>query len=109
MNISAGSPRHRITVNAPGTYPDAYGQPVQTWTLLYECWAGINAITSKEMYSLGGFTSQVTHKVTLRYPAISIKAGMQVLYEGRTFSIQAVSDPTELKAELDLFCQETSS
>jgi SPP1 family predicted phage head-tail adaptor len=107
--MKAGSLRHRITVNAPSVIRDVYGQPVQSWTALYECWAGIVAATSKEIYSLGGFTSQVTHKVTLRYPAVSIKAGMQVTHEGRNFNIQAVSDPTELKAELDLFCEELSA
>ena len=107
--MNAGSLRHYITINAQSAISDAYGQPVLTWTPLVLCWASITAVTSKEIYSLGGFTSQVTHKVSIRYPAVKILAGMQIAYEGRTFNIQAVSDPDETKRELSLFSQEISS
>ncbi len=69
--------------------------------------ASIKAATGKDIYALGaGFTSTVSHKVTIRYPSVAIQAGMIVQYEARTFQIQVVSDPDELRVQLDLMCQE---
>ena len=69
--------------------------------------ADIKAATGKDIYALGaGFTSTVTHKVTIRYPAVTIQAGMFVLYGSRSFLVQTVSDPDELRVQLDIMCQE---
>ena len=61
------------------------------------------------MYATGaGFTGQLTHKVVIRYPAVKITTGMQVLYMDRTFLVQTVTDPNENRVELDLMCLELS-
>ena len=104
--LQAGSLRHRIQINAQSTTADESGQLQQTWTVLYQCWAAIAAITSKELYSVTGYTSDVTHKITIRYPAVTVKPQMQVAYQGRTFIVQAISDPDETKKQLDLLCLE---
>jgi SPP1 family predicted phage head-tail adaptor len=72
--------------------------------------ASINAVTSKEVYALGaGFTSQVTHKVTVRFnPTLCIEAGYRILFRDRMFLVQAVSDPDESRARLSLMCLELS-
>lgn len=107
--IQAGTLRHQITINAQSTTTDSYGQPIQAWASILVTRASIRAVTNKELYSLGGFVSAVTHKIVIRFPAITIKAGMQVGYLGRIFNIQSVSDPDENKRELDLYVQELSS
>lgn len=106
----AGKLRRRITIEAPSTAQDAFGQPVDTdWQTVLATWAQIRAITGKEVYALGaGFTSKVTHVICMRFPPVTVNAGMRVCYEGRTFLIVAVSDPTEEKRELDLVCLEDS-
>lgn len=103
--------RQEITIVQPGAAgQDQYGEPAPAMlpaALVFQTWAQIAAVTSREVYALGaGFTGQVTHKVTMRWTATPIAAGMQVLYDGRTFEVQSVSDPTEMRRELDLMCQE---
>ena len=88
---------------------DADGSPLNTWNALCHCWASITGLTSKELFAIGGFTSQVTHKVVIRYPAVSIKAGNQVTCDGQTLKVQAVSDPDGLRRELDLFCLDSTA
>ena len=110
--MRAGAMRQRITIAAPGTGgQDSYGEPVDqaTGATVLSTWARIAAVTSREVYALGaGFDGQVTHKVTIRWTATALGAGMSVVYGTRTFQVQAVSDPDEMRRELDLMCLETT-
>jgi SPP1 family predicted phage head-tail adaptor len=108
--MEAGELKRPITVEAPSTTQDAFGQPTSTWTRVVQTWASINTVTSKELYALGsGFTSQVTHRVTVRYDlAVTINAGYRVCYMGRHFQVQAVSDPDEQRVQRNLLCLELS-
>jgi SPP1 family predicted phage head-tail adaptor len=105
----AGKLRHRIRIVAQPSTQDASGQLVDSGEphLVSECWASVRTATSKEIYALGaGFTSQVTHAVTIRYPAKRPAAGMTILFRDRKFLVQAVSDPDEIRRELDLMVLE---
>ena len=107
--MRAGNLKRRITVQAPSTSKDSFGQPVDTWTDVLSTWAEVATVTGKEIYALGsGFTAQVTHRITLRYPSVAITAGMRVNFRGRLFTVQVPSDPTEDRRELDLMCLELS-
>ncbi|SEB40714.1 phage head closure protein [Terriglobus roseus] len=104
--LRAGSLNRRITIQSQATTQDAYGQQVNTWDDLLTCWASIKAVTSKEVYAASGYTSQVSHKITIRYPTVAISSKMRVLYETRLFHIQAINDPSEGREQLDLLCLE---
>lgn len=105
--MDAGQLNRRITIQRPSTTRDAYGQPTKDWTDVFTTWAGIRAATSREIYAASGFTSGVSHIVTLRYrPRTPVLSSYRVFYGGRLFQIQAVSDPTENKEQLNLLCLE---
>ena len=104
---SAGLLNRRVNIQRPSTTRDEFGQPTQDWTDVFKTWAGIRAATSREVFAASGFTSEVSHVVTLRYrPRTPILSSYRVLYEGRVFEIQAVADPTENKEQLNLLCRE---
>lgn len=105
--MQSGKLNRRIEIQSQSTSQDSFGQPLTTWTTVLCTWAGIRAATSKEVYAASGFTSQVSHVITLRYhPGLTILSSDRVVYEGRIFPIQAVSDPDEGKRELNLLCME---
>lgn len=106
--MRAGKMRHRISIQESTAGRGAFGQVTEaSWTELLTTWSRINVANAKDVYAGGaGFTSQVTHKITIRHQPLTIKAGMRVSYENRTFTIQAVSDPDEMKRETDLLCLE---
>lgn len=108
--MRAGNLRRRITIQAQSNSKDAFGQPIDTdWKDVVACWAQISALSARELFALGsGFTSQVSHRITIRYPEATISAGMRVSYQQRFFKVAAVSDPTEDKRQLDLLCLEQS-
>lgn len=104
--MNAGALNRRVTIQRPSEVVDGYGQPTNDWTDLATTWAAIKAPTSKEVYALGaGFTSQITHKITIRYRP-GLTAAMRICYRGRTFLIQTISDPSEARVELNLMCLE---
>lgn len=104
--MTAGALNRRIAVQSKADTQDDYGQPQEIWEDLLQCWASIRTVTSKEVYAASGFTSQLTHKITIRFPPIEIHSGMRVLFRERVFQIQAVSDQDQSRTELDLFCLE---
>jgi len=111
MSLDPGTLKRPITINQASMTKDAAGQPqLSGWTQVLSTWASIRTVTSKEVYAMGaGFDAQISHKITIRYqPSITVTSGMQVGYMGRVFIIQAVSDPTEERVQLDLMCLEQS-
>lgn len=104
--LASGDLNRKITIQFQTTTQDAYGQPQQTWTDVLNTWASIKAATSKEIYAASGFTSQISHKITIRFPGVAIRSNMRVLFRSRVFDIQAVSDPDESRVQLDLLCLE---
>jgi SPP1 family predicted phage head-tail adaptor len=102
---SAGKLNRKVTIQSPSTTQDEYGAPTQVWTDLITTWAAIRAATSKEVYAASGFTSQLSHIITIRWRP-GIQANQRIAYRGRTFEIQAVADPDESRVELNLLCLE---
>jgi len=106
MALNSGDLNRRITIQVGTDAKDSYGQPFIAWHDLCTAWASIKTPTSKEIYALGpGFTSQVTHKILIRYRS-GITSAMRVAYAGRIFAIQTVFDPDEGREQLTLMCLE---
>lgn len=105
--MQAGLLNRRITIQSPSATQDEYGQLTPQWDDLIHTWASIRAATSKEVFAASGFTSEVSHIITIRYrPAVTIRSKYRALFNGRVFNIQTVTDPDESKAQLKLLCLE---
>lgn len=103
--MNAGTLNKQITIQSPSTTQDDYGQPTTDWTDLMTTWASIRAATSKEVYAASGFTSQLSHIITIRWRP-GVQANQRIAYRGRVFEIQTVADPDESRVELNLLCLE---
>jgi SPP1 family predicted phage head-tail adaptor len=105
--MQSGKLNRRIELQSPSSGQDSFGQPLDTWTTILNTWASIRAATSKEVYASSAFVSQVSHIITVRYQyALNIRSADRVIYDGRIFEIQAVSDADESKVKLNLLCLE---
>ena len=107
--LDPGTLNRRIAIEAPGTQQDAYGQPQQTWTQILNCYASINAASSKEVYAAAGFVQQLSHVIRIRFVTTPINNGMRVLYGSRSFDVQAAVDPDESRVVLVLYCLERNA
>lgn len=66
--LQAGKFRHRISiVNTLQTQDSTGGFNLQTTVLFAAVWASVEAISGSEKLAAQSFTSQVTHKIIIRY------------------------------------------
>jgi SPP1 family predicted phage head-tail adaptor len=107
--MRAGQLNRIITINQPEQTAGPAGQQT-SWVLFLTCYASISVLSSSEKYQYALFTSSATHKVTIRYqPGNPVRANMQVIFNGRTFIIEAVTDPDEDQRQQDLLCLELNT
>ena len=104
--LFAGRLRHRIDiVQLSSTQDSTGGQNISANTVYAGVWASIEALNGTEKFAAHEFVSQVSHQVVLRYMA-GINSGMQVLFSGRQFQIEACLNPDERTKMLILLCIE---
>ena len=105
-SLEPGKLRHRVQIQQQSATPDAYGQPQLTWTTILTTWSQIQVVTQRELYQSGALTSQVTHTITMRWPSVSISAGMRVVFGSHIYQIQAPNNIEERNVILKLMCLE---
>lgn len=114
--IAAGQLRHRIKIIDPTTVSstqDSFGQPIPAKdppVIAENLPAMIEFLSGKQVYTAATFTSQVTHRVTIRWRA-GIKPQQEVNFtdpEGkvRDLQIMFIDNPDELNRMLILNCLE---
>ena len=104
--MRAGLLRNRITIQTNAQTVDSFGDLIAGWTDLY---AGVPATVTPQSGKEGSTndetTSEVTHKITLRYlPNITTKH--RVYYDSRSMDIQSVINTQERSRTLVLMCVE---
>jgi SPP1 family predicted phage head-tail adaptor len=76
-------------------------------TTFAESWAKIAALVGRELYKAQETVQEVTHMVTVPYLA-GLSEDMTIVFEERTFIIEAINDPDERKVELRMLCREVN-
>jgi SPP1 family predicted phage head-tail adaptor len=109
-SLEPGELRHRIQIQQQTSSPDGFGQPQPTWTTIVDAWARIEALSEKELYQNGQLTSQVSHTITLRYPAgATVTAGMRVTYGSHVYHVQAANNLEQRNTVLKLLVLEINA
>jgi SPP1 family predicted phage head-tail adaptor len=112
QNIEPGELRHRIQIAAPAGTQDASGgvtQDPSLYTVVRTCWAQIETWSGTETMAANTFTEKTSHWITIRHPRTFLPlANMLVWFNGRTFIIQDVLNPTEQNRLLVLVCAEVN-
>ncbi len=107
-SIRAGELCHSVTIQAPVYAADANGMAVTpaSWTAVRTTMAAIYTAGGRETSMASQIVSQVSHVVKVRWTPAAIKANYQVLFEGRTFTVQYVENVLERNRVLLLYCLE---
>ncbi len=103
---SAGSLNQRVTLVQLSESRTATGAIVNKQEPVATVWARIDALTSKYTEKPEEVVAESTHRVTIRYMPGITTANLVQLSDGRLWNIQAVFDPDESKANLQLYCYE---
>lgn len=105
MTVIAGRLDKRITIQSATSARDGSGQPILTWSDWAVVWAAVEPIRGREYFAAQQVSAETTHRVTIRYRS-GVSPQMRVVFNGRTFRIEAVIDPQEHHERLELMCVE---
>jgi SPP1 family predicted phage head-tail adaptor len=107
LNLSAGTLRHVITVQAPSTVAGPLGLDPTAWVTVLTTRASIQSITSKQLFQSGSFTAQVTHQIIIRYPGAGIIQPNQRITSGdNVYVVQAVDNVGERNRVVKILAME---
>ncbi|MDE1161924.1 MAG: phage head closure protein [Acidobacteriaceae bacterium] len=93
LTINSGSLRTSIDIQASSSA--GFGQAL-TWTTVLTTRASIRSLSLSEKSTAAGFSSQVTHRIVMRYQnSVPLKAGMRIVAATGTYDIQAIDNVQE--------------
>lgn len=99
---------HRVDILTPSATTDAGGRPSGYTPFLQNLPARVKDLAGKELADAQKIVDQVTHVVVLRYQD-GLKGKMRVIFDTRTFEIQAPLNPDGRKVMHRLLCIEVAN
>lgn len=107
--MRAGKLRHRITIQSKSTTSrGTYGEEIITWGTYKQVWAELDPPKAREFFANKQTQTEITTRIRIRYLE-NIDNSMRIIYDGRTFDINAIINPDEKNKELILMCNEYST
>src|SRR5260370_918247 len=108
--MRSGTLTRSINIQQRTTTKDSFGGQVQTWTTLKAVYAWIEALSGSERMAAMSYSTDVSHRVTVRYDAIFIDprvvATYRIQYGSRIFNIEAALNVDEGNRTMELICSE---
>jgi SPP1 family predicted phage head-tail adaptor len=92
----------RISIQNQSSTQDGAGQPIQSWTTVYTCWADIDILHGQLIYNTGDFVSKATQIITIRFTSSQVfSSGQRIVYTEtttgvvHTYEIQSILNPAQ--------------
>lgn len=98
--INPGRLRHRVSIMRYQDTVDALGNTVNVLLEYRKVWAEIRPLRGSEQLEYYKYNNSQTYKVTMRYVDVTTKDVL--LFSGRQFQIQAITNPLEDRYYLEL-------
>lgn len=103
--MRVGKLRRRIIIQQAIESANAYGELVQTWITFANVWAAVEPLRGREFFAAQEQQARATTRIRIRYLA-GVTPKMRVLFDSRIYLINAVINPEERNAEMQLMCEE---
>jgi len=110
VTIAAGDLSRRVTIQSRAATQDTFGAQSSTWADVATVWAGIEPLTGRELMNAQTISSEISHKITMRYQSAwanpKTVAGYRAVYGGRVFDIHASMNEFEGNERITLLAAE---
>lgn len=105
--LPAGRLNKRISIEAPADPPvqTASGAVQKTWVPFATVWASFEPLSGKEIFAAQQYSSEATHRVTIRYRA-GLTSKMRIKLGTRAFDILSEMNEMERNQDIVMICQE---
>lgn len=108
--MEAGSLRHRITIQQRTDTQDGYGEPIPTWSTLATVWAAVEPQTGQEATIAMSQQSEARLRIRVRVRyRTDLSVLHRIVWQGRTFQIEATAEVQSNRRELHLICYEVQA
>lgn len=107
--MRTGKLRHRIDIQRYTVIENELGDQLEYWDTIAYAWAAIEPISGQEFWEAARIAAEVTHKVTMRLPGVTIKQvspADRIAFGSRILEIESILDIEERGRELVLLCKE---
>ena len=79
--MNPGQLNREVQIQTQSATRDAAGQPINSWTTVYTCFASIDIQGGALLYEPSEFVENVLYRITVRYdPTFTILPNMRVLW-----------------------------
>lgn len=103
--MRAGWLRHRLTIEAPHSTKNTFGEDVVTWVDEATVWASVEPLRGREYLEARQQQAEVTHRVAMRYRD-GVEPKKRLRFGQRRLLIESVVNPLERGERLELMCRE---
>ena len=88
----SGDLDRRISILRATVAPNAFNEPVETWSTYATVWAARRDASASESYRAGEVGAQITTRFTIRWsPAVAdVNPRDRIAFDGREYNITAV-------------------
>lgn len=108
--MRGGTLNRFIQIQQRTTNKDSFGGQSATWTTLTSCYALIEALSGTERAAAASYSTDVSHRVTVRYQAMfddpRVIATYRIQYGTRIFQVLAGMNMDESNRTVELMCAE---
>jgi len=106
VSSRSGNRRHRVELQSPTTSRNAIGEAIETFSTYTTVWASVLAYgNAGEETEASAPRGRQSYRINIRYNS-AVDLTHQVIFDSRTFEINAIDNHLELNKELTLDCTE---
>lgn len=103
--VRAGRFRHFVEVQEETTTEDGFGEPIVTWVKRADVWGIFEPLRGTERWAARQAQSEVEYRFRTRWRD-DIEVTDRLVWDGRTFTIDAMMEPDGRQRELHLLVVE---
>ena len=87
------------------TVSDGMGGSFATWSKVADVWCDIAPLSGRELLEFGAVTSNITHRITMRYRS-NVSAENRIVWHNRHFNIKSALNLDEEQKIIELLAVE---
>lgn len=108
MSINAGKYNKRISIYQTTVVKDSAGFQSVVRTLVLQPYAAVKTTRGYTLIRNGSDFEKAYTNFTIRYPHVAINRDMEVVFNGKTYTIEYLNNVDEANVELEIQAKEVT-
>jgi len=106
--MSIGERRCRVTFQRRTVYPNAYGEPDESWADVCTSWAMVQPLKGAEQFAASQMQYNVNYRIVTRNRSEldSLGAGDRAIWNEKVFDLRSVIARDHRRKELEILAEE---